>query len=61
MKIELTEEEVTLLKALMAHHLAWATYKTENVTIDTDEKRRLLKDIDTLTLLKEKFHEPNNQ
>jgi len=55
MKLELTEEEVTLLKALMEHHLAWATYKTKHVTIIDEEKGRLLKDIDTLNLLAEKF------
>jgi len=55
MMIELTKEEVAILNTLVAHHLGWATYKTQHITMPGEEKDLMLKDIDTLNLLAEKI------
>lgn len=55
MIVNLNEEEITTLKVLIDHHMAWAMYKTKNIKMPDEETSRLLKDIDILTLLVEKF------
>lgn len=53
MIIELTEEEISVLKPIIEIRLGWLKYKTKYSEINYDD--RMLKDIEILALLMEKF------
>ena len=54
--VELTNEEMIMIKFLIENQLGWATYKIEHTYMDDEEKNRMLAEIKVLTKLRKYFN-----